>query len=162
MRKLVKELLLFLLILFLLLTLYSCVALKLGSEYAHHYNNFSPPVCPNTRWVCQEKELYFISDKDGVVTGAGNIAGTDITFDVFFPLPSEGGGFNVYTAFIGPAGPGKATVLWGSASFEEDKCVLKYKARNDYNFFWGEEKGTVTLTFLRENLPEPADFSGSE
>ena len=160
MKKLVKDLMIFLLVLLLLLTLFSLVELKRSSDYAYRYKNFSPPVCPNTKWVCLEKDLYFFSNENGSVSGAGTIAGAEIAFGVHFLIPSDGGGFIVYTSFIGPSGPGDAVELWGSAYFEEDKCVLKYKAKDDYEAFWGEEEGAVTLTFLREDLPDPADPSG--
>ena len=48
----------------------------------------------------------------------------------------------------------------GALSFDGQRCILQFEAGQSVLF--GEDTGgTVTLTFLREDLPAPADPSGN-
>lgn len=161
MNKTVKKVLISLLViplaLFLLFTEYLIYTFHGRGELMESYRSYAPFNCPDSRWVCQEEDLYFIMDESRCGTGTGTLDGEAVFFQIFPDnfVP----GVVVDSLHINYSGGHYATtLLTGNGYFEEDKFTLKYNAEQ-YPDSWGGDEGTVTLTFLRDKAYRPFDFA---
>ena len=115
------------------------------------YKAYSPPYCPNTKWVCQGEDIFFVSDSEGRTIGQVGTPEDDSPFTIGFSSRSEH--FAVYRPLEGP-GNYEYFIFNGDASYSEGVCTLTYQGEDDEEHFWGDKTGQVTLTFVREELPK--------
>lgn len=133
-----------------LLVAYLCIVFNNLSKRGENYRNYCPSSLENTKWVCQEKNIYFITYERGIKsTGMAEIDGQKKPFEIFFSPRAMG--FGIVSGESGSAE--RACEFDGGAVFAEGICTLIYDAENDRNSFWSEESGEVTLTFIKEDLP---------
>ena len=121
---------------------------------------------PNTRWVCQEADMYFLEDCRGTCYGEAVVDGVS----VFFSLArKESAGVEAYQCYTdtleGIAGAPRSQEPVFQGAFACTQEGGEFGGMADYFHLW-EAPGTlpmkvreITLTFLREELPEPVDFS---
>ena len=156
-KKVLISLLIILLVLFLLFVVLVISIVESRNEVGRNYINNAPSFCPNTKWVCQEEDIYFTTDARGLVYGVSNING-EHWFQIIFGLePSEH--FYVYDIWPDENGVFRVTydAIGGNVTYEEGRCTLDYDASQDKTGLFGEAEGRVTRTFLREDLPDPFD-----
>ena len=160
MKKIVKKiflsLLIALLVLFLLFIVYLIVSFHEQGKLMESFRNYAPFICQNSRWVCQEVELYFIMGESRCGNGAGTIAGEAVFFQIF--PDNYVPGVVVDSRHIEDSGDRYiTTLLTGRGCYEEDRFTLTYNAGR-YPVSWGGTEGDVTLTFLRDRQYQPFDL----
>ena len=127
--------------------------------FLSNYFQYSPEVCPNTKWICAERDIYFFSDEDGKALGVINIGAEPRYFKITFRTEVNDGlcGFAAISKIKELAYGTKNLGVMISAGVEyyEDRCVISYVEDRDQ--FWGpcEE---VVLTFWKEELGEPFHY----
>ena len=130
--------------------------------FLSNYFQYSPEVCPNTKWICAERDIYFYSDADGMTLGVVNTGAEPKYFDITFRINTHDGlrGYADISEIKGLAYDAGTRLFMISAGVEyyEDRCVIYYVEDRDQ--FWGPcEEGEVVLTFWKEELGEPFRYA---
>ena len=150
-KSIVKAIVALFIVLLVLIVAYVCIVYHNLGIYSEHYRSFCPSSLINTKWVCQEENIYFITYDEGEVSsGMIETKGCLKPFDIYFPLRLDGFGIASIRTDTGE----QVSEFGGKVEYSEGICILTYNAEDDKNNFWGEKTGQVTLTFLKEELPE--------
>ena len=137
---------------FLALFVVLCISVirdfKKGAEHVASYDAYSPPCHRNTKWVCQEEDIFFTSDSDGCMRGQVRVNGACKPFSITIRYRTDG-------VQVGrPSKGGSYSLFGGRASYSEGMFVLTYQGEKDEEKYFGDKTGEVTLTFVEEPLSE--------
>ena len=158
-----KSTLRFFAVIFLIFIVLPSIAFYLVLEHdarqAARVKVFSPENNPNTKWTCLEKDLYFISDKNGQTLGVGFLGGQQFLFEASFSYLYRGTAETMTLNKIDSAQEYTNRSYYGFLSKTEDSFQWHYYPAVNSDGLFGETEDDVILTFIREDLPAPVRFT---
>ena len=118
--------------------------------------NFAPDKCPNTLWVCQEKDICLVVDQNAEVRGWSEVSNETSFFLV--NIDRCGTGTSVFVFDWVNRKVLSYSGISFSAVFDEEKCIIEYTGETDREMIWGDENGNIVLTFVKQELSSPVIF----
>ena len=161
-----KAKVLYLSLLLIIISIASCTSLNTTiqekANYLEKYRTISPESCPNTKWICVEKNIYFFSDENGLTLGVANVGSNSVYFDIHFSPDQFGpNASNVEVAEISSLSYSAGIAMhrfYGHADFYDDRCVIFCQTSGDEASFWGLEDENATLTFIKEDISKAVKY----